>query len=128
MEKGVHESIHVLQSQWYVYLELMSKRIVSSFKTVDKTANPKNIRQTGYRMRMLALTVTLLASGTARFPQLLPGPGQSLTRIPELVNLDIPARHLPLAGWHASQALGAMQEPIPDFNFKCKLLKSQKSN
>ena len=65
---------------------------------------------------MLGLSATLLAGGTARFPQLLPGPGQQLTRKPELLNPDIPAPHLPLAGWRASPALGAMQEPIPDLS------------
>ena len=49
------------------------------------------------------------------FPQLLPGPGQQLTRTPGH-NPDVPALYLPLAGWRASPALSAMQEPIPDFS------------
>ena len=30
---------------------------------------------------------------------------------------SIPLRYIPFAGWRASPALGAMQEPIPDFRF-----------
>jgi hypothetical protein len=54
----------------------------------------------------------LLGGGTAGFPQLPPGPGQQLTRH-QSINPDVSALHLPLAGWRASPALGAMQEPIP---------------
>jgi hypothetical protein len=68
------------------------------------------------RMGLLGLSASLLAGGTARLPQLLPGPGQQLTRIPELKSSGTPAPHFPFAGWRASPALCAMQEPIPDFS------------
>ena len=35
----------------------------------------------------------------------------------DCVGLETLAGNIPLAGWHASPALGAMQEPIPDFRF-----------
>ena len=46
-------------------------------------------------------------------PQLFPGPGHPLTGMSK----NTPARNIPFAGWRALPALGAMQEPIPDFRF-----------
>jgi hypothetical protein len=57
----------------------------------------------------------VLGGGTAELPQLLPGPGQQLTKTPETKDPEIPALHFPFAGWRASPALGAMQELKPDF-------------
>jgi hypothetical protein len=56
----------------------------------------------------------VFGGGAAGSPQLPPGPGQPLTETPESKNSEIPARYFP-AGGRASPALGAMQEPIPDF-------------
>ena len=52
----------------------------------------------------------MLGGRVAGLPQLLPGLGQPLTGMLK----KIPARYIPFAGWGASPALGAMQEPIPD--------------
>ena len=53
----------------------------------------------------------MLGGGAAGLPQLLPGPGQPLTKTPESKDPEIPARYFP-AGGRASPALVAMQEPI----------------
>ena len=68
----------------------------------------------GYRTEqktMLGLSASVLAGGTDEFPHLPPGPGQphTLYIIEYILNTA-----LPFAGWRASPALGAMQEPIPD--------------
>ena len=63
----------------------------------------------------------MLGGGAAGLPQLLPGPGQPLTKTPESKDPEIPARYFP-AGGRASPALGAMQEPIPDFSRFCSKL------
>ena len=63
----------------------------------------------------------MLGGGTAGSPQLLPGPGQQLTETSESKDPEIPALYFP-AGWRANPALGAMQEPIPDFIWFCSKL------
>ena len=62
---------------------------------------------------MLGLLAYLLAGESAGLPQLFPGPGHPLTGMSK----NTPARNIPFAGWRALPALGAMQEPIPDFRF-----------
>jgi hypothetical protein len=69
----------------------------------------------------LGLSPSVLAGGTAGSPQLLTGPGQPPTETSESKDPEIPARYFP-AGGRASPALGAMQEPIPDFIWFCSKL------
>ena len=45
---------------------------------------PPPLSTVQYSILMLGLTASLLAGGTVRFPQLIPGPGQQLTSKPEL--------------------------------------------
>jgi hypothetical protein len=45
---------------------------------------PPPYRTEQNRKEVLGLSASLLAGGTARLPQLLPGPGPQLTRNPEL--------------------------------------------
>jgi hypothetical protein len=63
---------------------------------------------------MLGLSVSLLAGGAARFPQLLPGPSTKHQDLRSKMAFSdfVP----PPAGWLESPAVSAMQEPIPDWN------------
>ena len=63
----------------------------------------------------------MLGGGATGSPQLLFVPGQQLTETSESKNPKIPAPYFP-AGWSASPAVGAMQEPIPDFIWFCSKL------
>jgi hypothetical protein len=68
----------------------------------------------------LGLSASLLAGGTARFPQLLPGPGHnqpSNTRTLKALYGIQKRVNIPFTGWRANPVLGAMQEPIPDLSF-----------
>ena len=77
-------------------------------------------------IKVLGLSASLLAGRASRLPQMPPGPGQHTTfknhnhKGQELSTWV----HLPFTGGRASPALGAMQEPIPDFRCAEQIIKT----